>query len=1429
MKHFLGIDIGTETVKLAELCLINGKFRIQRLQNVMHHKDPKSVIMDLFTGLDWRGLDGAAVCGCYSRLLDLPKVPAKQARIRGFRYCYDNGPATLVAIGSHGFSVLELHAGELQVYRENSRCSQGTGNFLRQLVERFDLDIEQASELCAPIDDPAPLSGRCPVILKTDMTHLANQGVSRARILAGLYDAVCENVRALVNPRTCPPRLLLTGGVSRSKRIRDNFSRYAAAHGIDMLPVDKRSADYLDAIGTALEAASDPRQPPAMGALLIDGEEQRFETVPALASYLGQVRRMPAMELTGKVHADHDLVIGFDIGSTGSKVIAVDTQTREPVWENYLPTSGDPVGAMQRLLRRFLDSPAASGRVVAIGATGSGREITGSLIASCVGAEHVFVLNEIAAHAEGACHFDQRVDTIFEIGGQDAKYIRLDQGRVVDAAMNEACSAGTGSFIEEQGRKFSGIDDATQLCREALSADGGLSLGQHCSVFMAEVIDDAVVAGIKRQNIIAGIYDSVIQNYLNRVMGTRSVGQVIFCQGMPFASDALAAAVVRQTGSEVVIPPNPGTVGALGIALLTQRALPVKELAPIDLQLPLLARIKKRDTFICGATKGCGTPGNKCRIDRIHTSAGGHDQRFTWGGACSLWERGTTSHKLPDLTPDPFREHQELVAKLLDDLEPQPARPTVAMTGEFLLKGLFPFFAVFLDRLGFNVITERSSDRKILKRGIEEAGIPFCAPMQLYYGVVSSLAEQATDYLFLPMVRSLPRVGAEPKACTCPIIQGSADILSSHLRDTYHGKIVSPVIDIGPGNFASTELSNSLQRLAVELGVTDDRWKEACRQARSAQTKFEQRLLAIGRQTLAFCDEHQLIPVVVLGRPYTIYHGLLNANLPALLREQGAVPIPIDCYPVADGVPVFHSMYWGQGQRNLRAACQIRETEGIYSLWASNYSCGPDSFNLHFYAHLMAGKPFTVIETDGHTGDAGTKTRVEAFLQCVREDLASERPRTQAPDPARLASDEVNLNNIRQRSETVLIPRLGSGAEVLATCLRGVGIDAESLPMPDRESLRLGRRHTSGKECVPMTVTLGSLLQRLENEDEPERRFTFLMPTTDGPCRFGIYHLLHRLVLDRLGYGHRVRMWSPNGNENYFDEVPSGFSALILAGFAAHDVLLEALHDSRPVEDRPGAANRIHRHYQRLILRRIEKACKTQLSLPTALYQAAYGSLFGLTHILASASRSFARIRTGKVLPKVLVTGEIYVRCDPFSNGFLIDQLEARGLRVRLAPFSEWLEYVDQINRLTRKPGFDDQLYAFVRQRIQERSYNLMRANLGWPARARVTEMVEAAKGLVRQELGCEAILSVGGALHEWRQGHIDAVVNVGPLECLPCKIAEAQLHQAAKDEQLLSLSLPINGEPISPDVLDTFAFEVHSRFRRRVADRIEPSHQASA
>ena len=1434
--RFLGVDLGAETMKVVELGQDQGKLSIVRREIIEHGKKPGQRLRDLLQDWDWPGVSGATVSGRFSSQVNLPGNPAKQALLRGYRFVYGQEPATVVNIGSHGFSVLEIRANGLTVFRENSRCSQGTGNFLRQLVERFSLTVEEASDLCANVPDPAPLSGRCPVILKTDMTHLANKGEDRARILAGLFDAVCENTFVLIKPGVSPARVLLTGGVSRSPRVRRVFGELLARHGMSLIAAGEESLLCLEALGCALIASEHPSVLPPRERLQLPPRELKLERLPALSQSLDRVRRMPKQPWA-KVNGEfRRLVLGFDIGSTGAKAVALDLATREVVWEGYRQTLGNPVGSAQDLLQRFSEQPAAKYPVVAFGATGSGREVAGSLLTSCYGKEAVFVVNEIVAHATGALHFDPRVDTIFEIGGQDAKYTRLAEGRIIDCAMNEACSAGTGSFIEEQGGKFAGIADVAQLGQAGLNAPAGVSLGQHCSVFMAEVIDEAVAAGEESSAIISGLYDSIIKNYLNRVKGNRSIGKVIFCQGMPFSADALAAAVARQTGSEVIVPPNPGTMGALGIALLAARELQTAELRPLELARFLGAKVEQKDTFVCGSTRGCGGAGNHCRIDRLRTLVADQRAQFTWGGNCALYDQGTRKRKLPDRAPDPFREREAALQQLLAPLTARRGGPRVALSDEFMLKGLFPFFAAYLHAAGLDLEIVPAAGAEVLKQGIQAAHAPFCAPMQLYHGVARQLADTGADWMFVPMIRNLPGEPGQRCSTICPIVQGAPKVVERGCgtgRDR-SPRLLSPTINFGEGNLESKEFRASCDRLARKLGLNRTQARAAWAAGCAAQAALEAASLASGRRALEFCRAHQVHPVVVLGRNYTIYNQVLNSNVPAILREQGAIGIPVDCFPVEEA-PLFNDMYWGYGQTILRAAHQVRRQEGVYALYCSNYSCGPDSFNLHFAAYAMAGKPFVVIETDGHSGDAGTRTRVEAFLHCVEEDRSAKpAPGAGLNTVADIQFRGLNLDDLRtvdaagqtHQPETMLVAHIGAASEAVTAVFRGLGFRAESLPAPDAESLHIGRRHTSGKECLPMPFTLGALIQRLERAGKDER-FVYLMPSTDGPCRFGVYNLLNNIVLERLGWRDRVRIWSPK-DTGYFDGMPAGTEMLVLAGIVATDLLLQAKLDVRPGERQDGATGKLYDRYLRELLAQIETAARGDLSLGAALWQAAGGNLFGLRDLLRRAAPEFAALRGPDDRPCVELTGEIYVRGVDFSNDFLIEKLEARGLRVHLAPKTEWLDYCGHVQRqLHERNWLVDSFSHFVRGRIESTALAAMAPVMGWSPLPTPAEALAAAAPYVDPDLHGEAVLTVGTPLHEYRHRRIDAVVCVGPLECMPTKIAEAQWHYVAEDEGMLSLTLPFNGDPINSAALDNFAYEVKDRFQARKNGQPGPGPEA--
>ena len=1433
--RFIGLDLGAERLKVAEVVRQNGRLEAGRTWLVDHGKDPVAAMKRLLPQLGWDDLRGACVTGRMASALTLARIPTKAAVAEGLRLLHPSlNEATVVSIGSHGFYVAEMAQNTVRRVHENSRCSQGTGNFLRQLVERFDLTLPQADVLCDDVAEPAPLSGRCPVILKTDMTHLANRGEGKERILAGLYDAVCENVQTLIRPGEAPRNMLLIGGVTRSRRIRGAFRTLAERNGMGFVEGDPERDIFLEAFGAAVHAARTGDAVP-VGSLFAHGQERIFETFPGFKEAMPQVIRMEAQPIT-RTRKARDVVVGFDIGSTGSKAVALDVTTREPAWQAWIRTLGDPVEAARGLVRQFMADTGGRHRVKGVAATGSGREIVGSLLSACFDSKRVFVMNEIAAHAEGALHHDPAVDTIFEIGGQDAKYIRLDNGRICDAAMNEACSAGTGSFIEEQGQKFEGVEDVAALGRLAMGSDHGVSLGQHCSVFMAEQIDQAVSAGQSRDAILAGLYDAVVQNYVKRVKGTRSVGQRIFCQGMPFKSDALAAAVARHTGRTVVVPPDPGTIGALGIALLAMREGVHAGNEALPLERFLTARVESRDTFVCPSTKGCGGSGNHCRIDRLNVAIATEHRRFLWGGNCSMYDRGSGARKLPDGAPDPFREREQAVVQVLADLETSTPRPrqVVALTDEFSLKGLLPFFATFVHKLGLDVRVLREANHATLRRGIEHANVPWCAPMQLFHGAVREMLDSHPDFLLVPMLAELPRAGNESASVTCPLVQGAPGIIrEAFLRNDNSTILVAPTILMGPTGLDSEDFVESCHRLAIDLDA-ESGWEQAWQAARQTQARFDAACLDIGRKAVAWASANNVTPVVVLGRAYTLYNDVLNSNVPALLRRQGALAIPVDCYPLETDVPVFQDMFWHYGQLNLRAAHQIRRTDGVYSIYCSNYSCGPDSFGLGFYAYIMENKPFAIIETDGHSGDAGTATRIEAFLHCVRADRktsAVERSDRRVNRFRAIEQDKQDLALTRQRGDLLLINPMGVAAPVTAAMLRAEGMRAEVLPQPDREALELGRRWTSGKECVPMTITLGSVLQRVERDRNSEDTFALLMPNASGPCRFGVYNLMHKIAFEKAGWKDRIRIVSPN-DSNYFAGLPGDFQMRLWFAMVAADMLLAGLHDVRPVEKVPGGAREVFdRRYKELLdLVQIPR----KAGMTRTLREAARG-MFGIRDVVRGAAQEYGRLKDStRNVPTVAVVGEIYVRLDPFANDFVIDRLERAGVRARLAPFNEWIEYTTWVRKLRIRydrlmPGespLEIHVSSALQDAVLDRLHTDMARELGWPHRTRVKDSLNQGRRYVSEELTGEAILTVGGPIHEYLEGEIDGVVSVGPLECMPNKIAESHFLRAETEFGLPSLTIALNGEPMDDRLVEDFAFEVLERAaqRRRTGGKGRPS-----
>jgi len=255
----------------------------------------------------------------------------------------------------------------------------------------------------------------------------------------------------------------------------------------------------------------------------------------------------------------------------------------------------------------------------------------------------------------------------------------------------------------------------------------------------------------------------------------------------------------------------------------------------------------------------------------------------------------------------------------------------------------------------------------------------------------------------------------------------------------------------------------------------------------------------------------------------------------------------------------------------------------------------------------------------------------------------------------------------------------------------------------------------------------------------------------------------------------------------------------------------------RPAEIEMGAAQLLYEKYRATLLALLETAAHGDLSLPRSLWQIASGRLFGIPQLLSEAATAFALIKQPATQPTVLLVGEMYVRCNDFANDFIVQKLESQGLRVRLVPFNEWVEYCDFISyQLGNKSGLSARLVSYLQQRIQDLTYRAMAQRLRWPPRSTVPDSLRAAQPFLRPEMVGEAVLTIGSPAHEWHEKRIDGVVSVGPLECMPNKIAEAQFYHLSEKHGLPSLTIPVNGDPVDPEIIHNFAFEVRNRFQQK-------------
>jgi len=1363
IKRSIGICLGASTISAVELIKENDILKIKRTIRKPHEGDPKKFFIEVLNELNPENSKILITGRNLRAFVNLPSITEPEAVEYALDFTSKNGERydAVVAAGGETFMVYAMD-GKNRISRvfTGNKCASGTGEFFLQQIKRMNLPLAQAVEL-GEKGEPYQVSGRCSVFCKSDCTHALNKGEPIENVTAGLCEMIAMKIVELVAKVIPHNNVLIIGGTSLNRAVIKHLKRYIQG------TVVLEESPFFEALGAAIASYE-------KGGVL--DKNNIFKPEKSSFTFLSPLKDAEKFVTFNKMQYEKPqkgdrCIIGLDVGSTTTKAVLLRLKDDKFLASIYLRTNGNPVEASRSCYKAILEQlNGVEVDIVGIGVTGSGRHIAG-LYSLTDG-----VINEIIAHASASAFFDPGVDTIFEIGGQDAKYTHLTNSVASDYAMNEACSAGTGSFLEESAYE-SFLIKAEQIADLAFKGDRPPNFNDQCAAFISSDIKNAVQEGITRENILAGLVYSICFNYINRVKGNRQVGDKIFMQGGVCYNKAVPLAMASILQKPIIVPPEPGLMGAFGVALELKKRFELGLLKEkkFDLKTLIERKVINEKPFTCaGGKEKCDL---KCTINRIKIE----NKIYPFGGACNKYYNIENRVDIDTDKLDLVKiRHNLMFDKYAPVYQTDEKSIKIGINNALLTHNVFPLYYNFFGSLGCQVIVPEEMNEEALNRQTTS----FCYPAQISICYFDTLINKNPDYYFIPQLRELYVEKGNQKqdfCATCIFSQGEPYWMNSVFKDKkIKDKILDPTINFRNGYESQEDV---FVEIARKLKFSKDKAKQAYKKAVEIQKQFEKELKEIGRKAI---EELRRTPdkfaVILFGRPHNAFTNDANKGIPKKIASRGFMVIPYEMIDFEDEVlmqPFKDSMHWEIGQKLLKASQFVYKDSQLFAVYITNFLCAIDSFLVQHVRRVMGTKPSLTLELDGHTADAGINTRIDAFLDVVKNYLQVQKKEQKLQKktfiPARLVTENNELFFVGSNGEKtpfkdpsvkVLLPSMGDlGTKALAAALRKVGINAEALPVADEEVRRLGRSVLTGKECIPIVVILGSFLKYLKHRRKPGEKIAIFMPKAHGYCRLGQYFITTELLIKEKQIPDAVPYYF--AGEVGYAGLGTDFSIAAWKGIVISDVMDDIRNALYTLAiDINDALKIFYEEYEK-ILEIIEGKSKKDL----------YKKL----EETAERFRHIPLKQKFKDTPQVMINGEIFVRCDQWANNRITQMLAKKGFIGRRASIHEWLFYNNHlIKHGIWKPDYKlkDWLEFYISDAVQihlERKIKniLVKSELYDPEVIDVSEYDRYSEHLISHRLTGEPGLSTGKILKDGLDkyaGHI----NIGPFGCMITRFTDS-------------------------------------------------------
>ncbi len=1207
--------------------------------------------------------------------------------------------------------------------RMNGTCAGGTGSFIDQMAALLETDADGINELARGATIIYPIAARCGVFAKTDIQPLINEGARREDIAASIYQAVVsQTISGLACGKPIRGNVAFLGGpLHFMDQLRFRFIEtlklkeeeiIVPEHSQLFVAAGAAWAAELPNAGNSAEGVTD--EAPVLNLVTVDklrtdlkklvnaemNEVQRLEPLFRDAKELDEFRMRHASEMAASADLDTargPVFLGLDAGSTTTKAVLVDEEGRI-LWRFYDVNGGNPVDLAVRVLKDFYRRLPPTVTLMRSCSTGYGE----ALFQAALGVDEGEV--ETIAHYRAAEFFVPGVEFLLDIGGQDMKCLRMKNGAITSIQLNEACSSGCGSFLDNFARSL-GLDIHT-FSNKALLADKPVDLGSRCTVFMNSRVKQAQKEGASVGDISAGLSYSVIKNALFKVIKLRdaaAIGEKVVVQGGTFNNDAVLRAFEKISGRNVFRPDVAGLMGAYGAALI---ALDHWKDAgrPMD-ERTGLATLEQLENFkVDLELRRCGKCSNNCLLT-INTFTAGVStigpvkvmvappRRFITGNRC---ERGLELDlSIKPVAGDINHADNRGGTAIPEDHEAhiglgKPGKQSVpnlfdwkyrrlfnykALTTETASRGdvgiprvlnmyeNYPFWFTFFTKLGFRVRLSPRSSRHIYELGLET--IPsesVCYPGKISHGHIEALLKAGIKFIFYPCAPyeqvEDPGVGNH---YNCPIVTSYPEVLKNNvdvLRQDHSITYMNPFLPIDDEKRLAERLS---EEMGEKWGISSEEMICAVRDAWVEQEAFRDETARKGEETLKEIHERGLKGIVLAGRPYhldpEIHHGI-----PELLAGLGLAVLTEDSVAHLGFIerPLRIVDQWTYHNRLYRAAQYVTTNRDLELVQLTSFGCGLDAVTSDQVQEILEakGRMYTIIKIDEGSNLGAVRIRMRSLLAAIHE---RDRSETEAKIQSSSRKPVIFTKAMRKRF-TILAPQMSPiHFRLLAPAFEHSGFNMVVLPDVDAKAVDLGLQYVNNDACYPSIIVAGQMISALKSGEYDLDAVALLISQTGGGCRATNYIGFIRRALSDIGWGHiPVISLSAQAIEKH-----PGFKLSLplihraMMSIMIGDLLMRVLYRTRPYEAVNGSANELYEKYN-----------------TRGMAQLRYLSITGYHRLVRDIVRDFDALPLRMVhKPRVGVVGEILVKFHPMANNDIFGTIEREGAECVVPDLADFLFY----------------------------------------------------------------------------------------------------------------------------------------------------------